>query len=280
MPKIFEKMIAPLVWSVSAMMQREMRSGQEKLIAAIRHENRIALALQRFYRLDDATIHFEHNGCPVSLHVPDADLDFLQQDIVIWKRFFESEWLEYIRATYDLSGATVADVGANIGNHTVFFSKVCGAGRCLAVEPSPSLARILEHNIELNDLDSVEVHRCGLSDRTDPLFFRQQPSDNLGHTSFSHEGYGISVPSSRLDDLGLERLDFIKIDVEGMAAHVLRGARKTLVRCRPVIMIELFPEDSAEAERELTSLGYQRIHTFNPENFLYAPKGGAAARLR
>jgi len=270
--RIFETLIAPLAWSVSSFIQREMRKSSQDVIAAIREESRIALALQRFYSLEDRTIGFEHNGIGVSLHIPDGDFDFLQRDIVIWKRFFESEWLEHVRLNCELTGKTVVDVGANIGNHTVFFSKICGAARCLAFEPSASLFKILKRNIEINALTSVEAFALGLSDCAEPLYYRAQPSDNLGHTSFTHEGNGPSVPALRIDDLGLDRLDFLKIDVEGMADKVLKGASATLARCRPVIMIELFPDELGNAERELDQLGYERTHAFNTENFLYSPK--------
>jgi len=270
-PKIFEKLIAPLAWSVSSFIQREIRKSGQDIIAAIREEGQLARALQRFHNLDDRTIRFEHNGIGVSLHIPDGDFDLLQRDIVIWKRFFESEWLEHVRLNCDLAGKTIVDVGANIGNHTVFFSKICGAARCLAFEPSASLFRILERNIELNQLTSVEAFPLGLSDRAEPLYYMTQPSDNLGHTSFAHEGSGPAVSARRIDDLGLDRLDFLKIDVEGMADKVLRGAATTLARCRPMIMVELFPDELANAERELHRLGYGRTHAFNAENFLYSP---------
>lgn len=82
-----------------------------------------------------------------------------------------------------------------------------------------------------------------------------------------------------IDSLGLDRLDFIKIDVEGAQLQVLEGAAETIARTRPVIQCELHParNEYPETADHMAGLGY-RIEKLDRKNFLFLPpeRGGAA----
>ncbi len=148
------------------------------------------------------------------------------------------------------SGAVAVDVGANVGWHTLLMARLVGeCGRVLAVEPNPSVrARLIEH-LALNRVAQVEVVPCVLGDREGTVAFRApDASDSTagdGHVLAADEGAGddvIRVPTRTLDAIveasGVERLDLVKIDVEGFEWPVLAGATRSIERFRPRIVFE------------------------------------------
>ncbi len=142
------------------------------------------------------------------------------------------------------------DVGANAGIFTLLAAAAVGAnGAVHAFEPSPRERAHLQSNIELNSLTNVHVHPVALGNtpRTASLSVsdREHPGQNtLGGFSYreTSEAYSIVVPVETLDQVvereGLNRIDLMKIDVEGSETAVIRGAEHTLRRFRPVIVAE------------------------------------------
>lgn len=105
--------------------------------------------------------------------------------------FYEREELEIIATHF--KGGTFVDIGANVGNHSIFAAKFLGASKVIAFEPSPTAYVIFKCNIALNDLESRIVHHAvGLSDVT---------FHTLRHTHFSQSidaGVDIVTISKRL----------------------------------------------------------------------------------
>ncbi|SMF43156.1 methyltransferase, FkbM family [Azospirillum oryzae] len=130
------------------------------------------------------------------------------------------------------TGDVVIDVGANIGDHTIAYLEAVGdEGTVYAFEPQPEAYECL-------------IRNCG--DR--PTFFcaaaldqRKEVSinllDNRG-ASFIVEGSG-GISGFPIDDLEIDKVDLIKIDVEGAELKVLSGASRTISRCKPKIVIEI-----------------------------------------
>jgi FkbM family methyltransferase len=146
---------------------------------------------------------------------------------------------------------TLADVGANIGEITLFAAKRLSRGRVLAFEPTPRAFAHLARNVGINKFSSVELFNYGLYDQIAslPLFaIDDHPfgTRNDGVTSLFSDGNDrteTSVPLRRFDDVaceaGLNRLDVMKIDVEGAEWMVLRGAENSIKKFRPVIIAEI-----------------------------------------
>lgn len=119
------------------------------------------------------------------------------------------------------------DAGANIGNHTLWLAVVCGL-RVVAFEPV--LHAELQANVTLNRLGSrVQVEPVALGD-TDGT------AEHVGLGRLT-QGVG-ELPVRRLDAYQLTNVSVVKIDVEGMEPHVLRGGEQTIRRWRPVIFAE------------------------------------------
>jgi FkbM family methyltransferase len=162
-------------------------------------------------------------------------------------------------------GSVVVDVGANIGNHTVYFGVVCGA-RIHAFEPNPVSRSYLKETVELNGLREVTIHCEALSDESGAGSL--VGADDLAMTTVAVNGRG-DVTVTRLDDveLGRGRIAVVKVDAEGAEVRVLRGAACTIGEHRPLIAVEA---KTHEAECEIADAlpaGYRRL----PFRFAWTP---------
>ena len=145
--------------------------------------------------------------------------------------------------------ATVVDVGAYIGTHTLAFARKAGdAGRVYSFEPHPFHFELLQLNVEQNGLSNVTLVNQGVSDAAKDLAMRATDADRTGNfASFSlvefDPGLDNRVPHriitlTTIDQLGLDDCSLIKIDAENMELPILEGARRTLARVRPIIFAE------------------------------------------
>lgn len=138
-------------------------------------------------------------------------------------------------------GGTFVDVGANIGVYSVFASRIVGeGGRVVSIEANPKTYRYLLANVERNGIKNVTARNCAAGEAGGTLLLTENKR-NIGETHVTSTGEtGISIDVDTLDAIlaaqGVERVDYIKIDVEGFEQSVLRGARNTLVRNRDVVV--------------------------------------------
>ncbi len=148
-------------------------------------------------------------------------------------------------------GDTVFDLGANFGLFTRFLSESVGKeGRVFSFEPTGDMFGVLEGNCAHLGLSNARIFRTALSDRTgvSEMVIPVREDGTLNHYEASlagGEGGGksVAVETSTLDDFcahhGIDRIDFIKCDVEGHELEVLDGARRTLLHHRPTMLIEV-----------------------------------------
>lgn len=233
--------------------------------------------LQRVGLLDQGHILHFHGprGLPVSLSLPHAVDDYIQRVILRSRAFFEAKLLSMVEAMGIVTPTSlVCDVGANIGNHTVYFAGVMGAARVMAFEPQDGANATLAANIALNGLtDRVTAYHCLVGETTgNGSLIRFNPR-NLGGSTFAPDADG-AVPMFALDDVlqaqDRAALDLIKIDVEGMQLSVLKGAAETLSSRKPALWIEILDRDPTQGETAalLASLGY-RATRLGPSDWLY-----------
>ena len=159
--------------------------------------------------------------------------------------FFSRTYEPATLATFDRfikPGDTVLDIGANIGLMTLKAATLAGpTGRVIAFEPNPEVYPRLERHVALNGLRNVEVRRHALGATPGSLPIYVGASNVTNASLVAHEGDRVvaEVPIHRLDDIMGDRpAHFIKIDVEGFEAEVLKGAAQLLARCRPTILME------------------------------------------
>jgi FkbM family methyltransferase len=156
------------------------------------------------------------------------------------------------------------DVGANVGAWSLALAAAHRSARVFAFEPAPGTFEVLRQNIALNRVENVDLLQLALSDRTGELAFQINQSvsifNRLLPTSESavdlqrgrfYASTSVHVQTMPLEDFcrdrGIERIGFLKIDVEGAEQSVLRGARQ-LLRRRAIerIWIEVDPDNLRE----------------------------------
>ena len=151
------------------------------------------------------------------------------------------------------SGGVGLDIGANLGEWSVPMAKAAGASGCvLCFEPNPNIAEALAKTLRVNNLPHARVLRTALSARASAAQLIIETANTgrsrLGVPAAGQQG--VTVQTQRLDDVvgaeGLERVDLIKIDVEGHERDVIEGARETLRRFRPAVILESGHESAAD----------------------------------
>lgn len=206
----------------------------------------------------DRVFTFAYADTLVRMHLPFAPRDVVQGQILRHGGFYETPQLAEIRPMIP-PGAVIADIGANIGNHAVFFALLCGAARIHAFEPMRVTSGILRRNLALNGIErQVRVHEVALGARSGRASLLRYPVRNIGAATLDPARPG-PYRMEPLDAFALDRLDFVKMDVEGGFVGAIAGAAATLRRFRPPVWLELRPalreiEPGVEA---MAGLGYR-----------------------
>lgn len=176
-----------------------------------------------------------------------------------------TEFLAYYTGEYDTRNIRsvlrlvephwiILDVGANIGFWSVPMARaVRESGRLHCFEPVPSNFRLLTANVERNRVAArVHVHQLGLSDQSGTVQISLR-EDFAGGAETGNAAIVIDADDSRFqcvqvevcplddlfDSLALNRIDFMKVDIEGHEHKFLAGAAQTIARFRPILLIEI-----------------------------------------
>ncbi len=187
--------------------------------------------------------------------------EYIYEKVTQTGTFYEIEMLKYIQSLQLTN--TVLDIGANIGNHTLFFASQCNFSNVIAVEPYMPIYNILEENIRLNKIvEKVELHFNAI-DNIDGREVCIEPAttENLGKTKVK-EGRGI--PTVTIDKIAERRkVDLIKIDVEGYELKALEGAVHTLTNQKPVLFVEAYSSKEKDPiDAFLKPFGYSSKKVF------------------
>ena len=199
---------------------------------------------------------YEHqlNGRTVRFFVHEVD-DAIQQRHA-GGSWFDLPELETIGRHY--RGGTFVDVGANVGNHSLYAALVLEAPRVVAIEPAPLTSRILTYNVLLNGLaDRVTVHEVGLSDSDAKAAVARRVPRNVGATQLrADESGGIDLRKGD-ELLAGEAIGFLKVDVEGHEMAVLGGLSAIIARQRPPMHVEVDSANRAAFEQWCSDNGYR-----------------------
>jgi FkbM family methyltransferase len=170
----------------------------------------------------------------------------INRDDFLFMTNHENDILEYFIPD---EGDTVVDVGAHIGLYTIIASKRVGpTGKVIAIEPDPENLKMLKKNILLNQLSNVEYLECAAysAKKKLKLFL---PEVERGRTIFntvmedrvkSYDDF-IEVESNTLDNIlnenNVQRVNYVKIDVEGAELEVLKGTTNLLEANKSITLV-------------------------------------------
>ena len=205
------------------------------------------------------------------LHVPNYPMDIIQKIIVDNSIYWDMQSL-VVMDRYLPDNAVICDIGANIGSHSVYWGVERNAKKVYAFEPLPEMYRVLLKNIEINNLQGVVVpHNLGLYDDYVKASISYYDPQNIGATSFKADENG-KFNFTKLDVIDIpERVDLLKINVQGAEVEVLWGAAKLIMNNKPVIVLTSF-ERKMECEQVLLRFGYKLAETIRVnENSVYIP---------
>lgn len=161
-------------------------------------------------------------------------------------------------------GDVVLDIGANIGTFAVPFGRSVGkTGKVIAFEPQQPPYLCLCTNIVQNSLTKiVQPLQMAIGKESGTIGFDQIDVESHGNFggSRSNPTGPIQVALGTIDELGLPRINFMKIDVEGMEADVIRGATESIKKFQPILFLEALDE-MPESAVLLKELGYTVLRT-------------------
>jgi FkbM family methyltransferase len=176
-------------------------------------------------------------------------------------------------------GHTVFDIGANVGSHALPMASFVGEeGKVYAFEPVPWALNRMKRNLALNNFNNLIVEAIALSDVNEEVEMKFRASFKIGSNSgvgkegkidesWWDECEQVKVRMETLDSYvashHISRIDLIKLDVDGFEGKVIRGARETLKRFGPKIIMEVAPawtemrgDQIKDILQELKQLGY------------------------
>lgn len=159
---------------------------------------------------------------------------------------FESETCKLFATLCNKQDSVVLDVGANIGLTALLFGDI--AHKVYAFEPSPSTFNFLETNIKQSKKRNIELYNFGLGDSSFETTLSFPACFSAGafissqcekFSDYINENVRIQTIDAFVNDHQIDKINLIKLDVEGFETKVLAGAEKTLKTLKPVVILEM-----------------------------------------
>lgn len=200
----------------------------------------------------------KQHGISVDIELPDGTGNVAR--IIKRGRFYEQKLLDYI-ARLKVKGAYI-DVGANIGNHCLFFALLSSAENVIALEPNPPIFDFLKRNVQNNKLtDKVLVRNVAAGAKKGKCSVQTDPTDMIGGTKVVK---GNEIQQITLDEYKDRNITLVKVDVEGYEKNVLEGSLQMLTKQKPELFLELTTRQHFKEVYDLIKpLGYIPIASFN-----------------
>ena len=208
-------------------------------------------------------VEFTHDGELIKINVQPNE--WIGDRIKRNNTFYELDLLNYIKSRFN--GGVGLDIGANIGNHSLFFSKFI-FDKVFSFEPNPTNFSLLLENKLINKIndDTLFLHNIALSDGN----YNYKNNDFFGNMgiSFITENEGESI-TKKLDDYDLPEVNLIKMDVEGHELKVLKGAKDLINKYHPHIVLECnnYTDDFERVNPYMLEIGYKNTATI--DNMFY-----------
>lgn len=191
-----------------------------------------------------------------------------------WEPHLSDVFNKYIKKT-----DVVLDCGAHIGYHALQMSKLCQTVH--AFECNPRTYLLLKKNVQ--HVNNVIINKCGLSDRLGKTTINYCADFNTGMCALNDNpmekpqqvqslNKKVNVNLLTIDSLEIGRVNFMKIDVEGYERKVIDGAIKTIHRCKPIMVIEVWINNNQETSLDHVKLLFSDLlHIYDVQQILNTP---------
>lgn len=192
------------------------------------------------------------NNCLGNLKM-NLDINSYMGGCIYWSSYHHVSESIYLNRTLK-NDMNFIDIGANQGEFSLLASKIIKKGKILSFEPLSSNVKKIKKNVELNNIHNIEIYPHGLSDKQGDLPIYTSISNDEGgindglstlYSSNSKSTFEEIVSLKVFDDLffeKLDRIDFVKIDIEGSELFALKGMSKSLEKFKPQLLIEINDE--------------------------------------
>lgn len=174
--------------------------------------------------------------------------------------------LELCKKVGKLKNFSVADIGANIGNHSLYFSNYFK--KVYAFEAHPKIFSV--NQLNTSNKKNIELFNFGLGDTNKNSFIYENEYNMGGSSVINKVGKKIKIKILKLDNIKkIKKLLLIKIDVEDFELQVLKGSLNTIKKFKPIIVFESWSKHNPKVSF-LKKLNYKIfiVKNFNPFNFI------------
>jgi len=186
----------------------------------------------------------------------------LKESGMMIRRFFGvyEYWNQQLLRQIVKPGMTVVDVGANKGDYSLLSAYLMkDRGKILAVEPVPENCYWLRKSIKANNFKSIKVCELALSDKNGKakLYLDKKISGGASLEKFDSSCGMLNIRVQKMDDLIKNKVDVIKIDVQGTELEVLKGVRKVMKRNTHIFIDLDNPKTKIKVWKLLKDNGYR-----------------------
>jgi FkbM family methyltransferase len=215
---------------------------------------------------------FSHDGINFNIYT-NTDNGTVDEEIIL-HRVYEPFFLSVIKKHLS-PGDTFVDIGANIGQHSLFASQVVGnSGQVISFEPIPRIYEQFKKSVDVNHFKNIDVYNLGCGSKEEVLEIFS--AANVGASSIidssrdtDKEKIKLVTADSILEKYG--NVSFIKIDVEGYEYFAMQGLEKTIKKYRPKMLIEYSPFyyrlfDSSHGQKIIELLKHSDYLIYNLED--------------
>ena len=212
----------------------------------------------------------------INFYVPDYSKDYIQSEIVDTRGFFDEFTLVFFDK-YVKDNSVILDIGGNIGNHSLYWAIVRKAQAIHTFEPYKIVYDHICKHVEINNLENViTAHNKGVGAENT----KAQPSvcyENMGGSNIKPSSEGnMEIVALDSVELNVNSIDLIKIDTEGHEYNVLLGAKNTISKYLPTIILEVYnKKEKDERYDEISSfleeLGYSCVDSI-ANDFIFIHK--------
>ncbi len=209
-------------------------------------------------------VSFDYQGTPVKFEITGKNLAV--EIANVGGNFYELAELEFIRQNLKSSNPVIVDIGANTGNHLVYFAKFMQAAKIIPIEFHPEILAALKRHISINQISNIDLSKLGyaLGKNRGKSFIKEHPAKDLCLTEIADNIInGTEVVVVTLDELISEKVDFIKVDVQGKEIDALAGAKNLISSYQPDMLVEVAKNHIKDFRKFLEAVRYQTVKAFD-----------------